>query len=219
MTNPSESDGDTPKTTAMAARELPLLADHKELLRMRIRPAEFARLLGVSKQCVSHWIRDGKIAQPSQLDGRIDVNRAIQSVLRNTDPGRLRSRVLRQAVDDAQALRANLARAEDRAAAAEAALREAQIKTREALSDARHRDAWIASCDRSAEIFKDLIVQHADELRDTPTEAWSEMLDALETVAIDAADGNQIEAEATDALESLTTLRAIDETEGGGGCD
>jgi len=212
MTEQVKYDAATPKTTCMAAVELPLLADHKELLRMRIRPAEFARLLGVSKQCVSHWIRDGKIAQPSQLDGRIDVQRAIQSVLRNTDPGRLRSRVLRQAVDDAQALRANLARAEDRAEAAEAALREAQSKT-------RHLDEWIAASDRSAKIFMDLIVQHADELRDTPTEAWPELLDGLESVAIDAADGNPLEAEATDALESLTTLRAIDETEGGGGDD
>ncbi|WP_346925466.1 hypothetical protein [uncultured Arthrobacter sp.] len=78
MTNPSKRDADT---SGGPSRELPLLADHKELLKLRIRPSEFARLLGVSKQAVSQWISQGKIGQPNHLDGRIDVQRGRDAAL------------------------------------------------------------------------------------------------------------------------------------------
>jgi hypothetical protein len=125
----------------------------------------------------------------------------------------VRARWLRQAVADVQSLREAAAAADKRAAEAAAAADQrvavAEAALREARHETRHQKEWIASCDRSAEIFKDLIVLHADELRDTPTEAWPEILAGLETVAIDAADGNT-----TDALD---TLRAFHETEGDGG--
>ncbi len=173
MTNRAKHDADTQP-------ELGFLANHKALLAIRVRPAEFARLLGVSKQTVSIWIRDGKVTI-NALDGLLDVHRAIQDVLRNTSPGRLRSRVLRQAVTDALELRENLARAEDRAVTAEAALRE----ERAALE---HLERWIASQDRSAEMLKQMIVDHADELRAAPTETWPAILHKIEADAIDAAD-------------------------------
>lgn len=178
MTNPAIFDAATPSPSTL---ELPLLADHKELLRLRIRPSEFARLLGVSKQCVSYWIRDGKIGQPNHLDGRIDVQRSIQDVLRNTSPGRLRSRVLRQAVTDALDLRENLARAEDRAEIAEAALRDAK-----ASLDSMER--WSADGDAHADAFRALLIEHAETLRAAPPEAWAQILDDLSNAAWDVVD-------------------------------
>lgn len=205
MTNPAICDAATPSATTS---ELPLLANHKELLRLRIRPAEFARLLGVSKQCVSIWIRQGKIGQPNHLDGRIDVQRSIQDVLRNTSPGRMRTRVLRQAVTDALELRENLARAEDRAEIAEAALREAQ-KSLDGL------ERWSADGDAHAEAFRGLIIEHAESLRSAPIEAWAQTLDDLSDAAWDVVDtANGIGPD--DLRNSLESwhLRAANETEG-----
>lgn len=168
------------KTDTASQPELGFLMAHKELLAIRVRPAEFARMLGVSKQTVSVWIRDGKVTI-NALDGLLDVRRAIQDVLRNTSPGRLRSRVLRQAVTDALQLRENLARAEDRAEAAEAALRDAQ-------QTIAHRDEWIVTTERAAAIFKTMLVNAADELRAASTADWPAILNRIELDADDAAD-------------------------------
>ncbi|WP_413439137.1 hypothetical protein ACFDAU_06265 [Sulfuriferula sp. GW1] len=173
MTNRTKSDA-TPQP------ELGFLMNHKELLAIRVRPAEFARMLGVSKQTVSTWIRDGKVTI-NTLDGLLDVRRAIQDVLRNTSPGRLRSRVLRQAVTDALELRQNLASAEDRATTAEAALRNAE-------KSIAGGEAWIASAARALEILKSSIVAAADELRAAPTADWPAILNRLELAADEAAD-------------------------------
>lgn len=168
------------KHDAAPQPELDFLANHKALLSIRVRPAEFARLLGVSKQTVSTWIRDGKVTI-NALDGLLDVRRAIQDVLRNTSPGRLRSRVLRQAVTDALELRENLARAADRAEAAEAALRDTQ-------QTIAHRDEWIVTTERAAAIFKTMLVDAADELRAASTADWPAILNRIELDADDAAD-------------------------------
>lgn len=192
MTNPAICDAATPSATTS---ELPLLANHKELLRLRIRPAEFARLLGVSKQCVSIWIRQGKIGQPNHLDGRIDVQRSIQDVLRNTSPGRMRTRVLRQAVTDALELRENLARAEDRAEVAEAAVQDV-------LGQLAHLERWIAAGDAHADALHALIIEHVETLRAAPPEAWAKILGDLSNAAWDVVDQNS---------------GATHETEGAGG--
>lgn len=205
MTNPAICDAATPSATTF---ELPLLANHKELLRLRIRPAEFARLLGVSKQCVSIWIRQGKIGQPNHLDGRIDVQRSIQDVLRNTAPGRLRSRVLKQAVSDALELRENLARAEGRAEIAEAALREAK----EAIDSL---ERWIADGDAHEVAFRSLLIEHAATLGAASPEAWTKTLDVLWDSAWDVVDtANGIGPDDLRNLLESWHLRAANETEG-----
>lgn len=171
---------DQAKTDARPQPELGFLANHKELLAIRVRPAEFARLLGVSKQTVSTWIQQGKV-KINALDGLLDVRRAIQDVLRNTSPGRLRSRVLRQAVTDALELRENLARAEDRAEVAEMALRDA-------LKQIAHLEKWTADGDAHADTFRALLIEHAETLRATPPDAWEQTIATLADAAWDAVD-------------------------------
>lgn len=207
MTNPAKCDAAA--APGSSSFDLPLISNHKELLKLRVRPSEFARLLGVSKQCISTWIRQGKIDAPNHLDGRLDVQRAINSVLRNTCPGRLRSRVLRQAVTDALELRENLARAEDRAEIAEAALREAQ----ESLDGL---ERWSADGDAHAEAFRGLIIEHAESLRAAPIEAWAQTLDDLSNAAWDAVDAaNGIGPDdIADLLQESLPSRAANETEG-----
>lgn len=168
------------KTDTTPQPELGFLMNHKDLLALRIRPAEFARMLGVSKQTVSTWIKHGKVTI-NAVDGRLDVRRAIQDVLRHTSPGRLRSRVLRQAVTDALELRQNLARAEDRAEIAEAALREA-------MATLDHRERWIADGEAHDDAYRALLIEHAETLRATLPEAWAQTLADLSDAAWDVVD-------------------------------
>ncbi|WP_157273691.1 hypothetical protein [Thiobacillus denitrificans] len=133
----------------------------------------------MSKQSVSRWLKDGWVCLGA--DGRLDPTVAIGQLLRRCDPGRLRARWLRQAVGEVQDLRDNLAIAEDRATAAEAALRDA-------LASVAGRDEWIASAERAAAIWKTLLVDAADELRAAPTADWPAILTRLELDADDAAD-------------------------------
>ncbi|MHB1246705.1 MAG: MerR family transcriptional regulator [Sulfuriferula sp.] len=206
--------------------------NHKELLAIRVRPAEFARLLGVSKQTVSTWIRDGKVTI-NALDGLLDVRRAIQDVLRNTSPGRLRSRVLRQAVTDALELRENLARAEDRATAAEDRAASAEAALVEAQLQIDHLESWVADGDAHAEVFHALLIENAEALRAASPEAWPEILGDLSNRAWDLVDPGSagdddlhgpvdlVGLDAEDALDALdaaatSALRAFSNTEGGG---
>lgn len=91
----------------------PLLPfDSAELDRMGIRvlPAEFARLLDCSKQAVSGWIKAGKIT--IDADGRLDPRKAVAQLLRNTDPAKLRTRVLQPLMRDIDIQRQRIAELE-----------------------------------------------------------------------------------------------------------
>jgi DNA-binding transcriptional regulator YdaS (Cro superfamily) len=133
MTNDQNTPAAAPEKTTSS---LQFLADAPELLKVRIIPAEFARLLGVSKQTVSQWIKKGHVSI-NPLDGRLDVTTAVQQVLRNTDPGRLRARVLRQAVEDVQSLRRTAAEADERVAAVQAQLDDAAETIRHYIAYSR----------------------------------------------------------------------------------
>lgn len=211
------------------------MPDAPELLKIRIQPAQFARALGVSKQSVSRWLKDGWVCLGA--DGRLDPTVAIGQLLRRCDPGRLRARWLRQAVGEVQDLRDNLAIAEDRATTAEAALRDA-------LASTAGRDEWIASAERAAEIWKTMVVDAADELRAAPSADWPAILTRLELDADDAADAQlypevapdgwladleldpavaaemaALNADLNAALdaEAASAWRELSDTEGGGG--
>lgn len=84
--------------------------DPADLVAIRLLPAEYARLLEVSKTAVSNWTRDGKITLGP--DGRLDPKVATRQLIQRTDPARLRARVLRQAVADHDGLRKRIAELE-----------------------------------------------------------------------------------------------------------
>lgn len=91
-----------------------------EVGRLRVRPAEFARMVSVSRQTVSQWIAQGKVTLGA--DGRLDPSIAAGQVVRNSDPTRLRARVLKEAVQDSASLRRRVAELEAALAAARARL-------------------------------------------------------------------------------------------------
>lgn len=77
---------------------LPFDSDEMVKMGLRIRPAEFARILGCTKQAVSVWVRDGKILLGT--DGRLDPRQAVAQLLKNSDPSRLRARVLQPLINE-----------------------------------------------------------------------------------------------------------------------
>lgn len=177
-------------------QSLSCLPDVQNLMRVRVQPAQFARAMGVSKQSVSRWVKDGWVCLGA--DGRLDPVIAIGQLLRRCDPGRLRARWLRQAVGEVQELRDNLARAEDRAEAVAVALRDA-------LATVASRDGWIAAADRAMVIFRGLIIDHADELRAAPNGDWSAIMARLEDAADIAADA-QLDAQLGAAAHGFDPL-------------
>jgi len=70
---------------------------------IRVRPAELARLFGVTKQAVSCWVKEGKIELG--LDGRVDPRKAIYRMLTKGDPARLRAAFLKPIVAEIDAAR------------------------------------------------------------------------------------------------------------------
>jgi hypothetical protein len=112
-----------------------------ELMAMRMLPAEFARAVGVSKQSVSRWVKAGKVTLFA--DGRLNPVVALRQVIRHSEPGQLRARWLRLAMDDLADLRAQAARASDLQQLV-ADLRR-QLADEQVEADAEHErfSAWI----------------------------------------------------------------------------
>lgn len=113
MTTPRDRD-----PTAAATPMLPFDPQQVTRLGIRVLPAEFARLIGTSKTSVSRWIQRGVITLGS--DGRLDPREAVRQLLRNSDPARLRSKVLAPLVGEVGVLQRRVADLEAQLAAARA---------------------------------------------------------------------------------------------------
>jgi len=100
----------TTKTGAMAPKA------KKEAAELRVRPAEFARMLGKSRQSVSDDIKAGKITLGS--DGLLSPPKALAELLRNTDPLKVRARVLRNGTEERATLERRIADLEEELTAA-----------------------------------------------------------------------------------------------------
>lgn len=67
-------------------------------LRLRVKPAQFARMAGVTKQAVAKAIRSGRIRLDA--DGLLNPHRAAREWIENTNPALIRSRLLRDLAKD-----------------------------------------------------------------------------------------------------------------------
>ncbi len=143
--------------------------DPADLMAMRVLPAEFSRMVGVSKQTVSRWIHNGTVTLGP--DGRVDPYKASREVIRNTDPARLRARVFKHAVSSHAELQARVVELE--AMQADSARREQAIRWEE-------RDKAAAAQFR----FTVALVARFDEAvtaREAGTlDAWLDELEAVE---------------------------------------
>lgn len=90
MKNIIDLDADSKKQTN-------LFGSHElDSSKIRVRPAEFARIIDCSKQAVSIWVSDGKITLGT--DGRLNPGVAISQLLKNSNPSLLRARALKPLV-------------------------------------------------------------------------------------------------------------------------
>jgi len=104
--------------------------DPRELVAMRVRPAQFATMCSVSRQTVSQWTRKGWITPGP--DGLIDPIAATRQLLQRANPARIRARIFREATESLGQLRARvldleraLAKERERGESREAAARAA----------------------------------------------------------------------------------------------
>jgi predicted transcriptional regulator len=88
--------------------------DAAMLAGIRVRPADLARLLGVTKQAVSKWVADGRVVLG--VDGRVDPRAAINRLLTTGDPSRLRAKFLAPVIAEVTAARQRIAELERRLA-------------------------------------------------------------------------------------------------------
>lgn len=88
--------------------DTPLLPfDPVELTHVRCRPVDLARMLNVSRQAVSQWVKQGKVTLGA--DGMLDPKIAVKQLLANSDPGRLRAKVLAPLTRDVGSLSQRIA--------------------------------------------------------------------------------------------------------------
>lgn len=153
MTTPAPENGPQP--------HLPF--DGRELLRVRVRPADLARMLGVNKSTITRWIQRDVITLG--CDGRLDPERAMREILRRADPGQTRARLVRRAFGDLGDLRERAAQA----AVLEERLRDLQ----------RQAEAAAFAAAEDYETLQDWLERFEKSIADIPRRARAEM-DALE---------------------------------------
>jgi len=134
---------------ACPARRSTLPFDVADMVAMRLKPAQFARVVGVSKQSVSKWIAAGKVTLGP--DGRLDPQAAIEDVLRNTAPAKLRARIFRQAMQGADLLRARI-----RSLEANSSAHEGQVR--------KIREAWAKEVKRLNRKIQDAEMETMEKL-------------------------------------------------------
>lgn len=186
-----------------------------ELLAVRLRPAEFARCIGVTKQSVSRWIADGKVTLGA--DGRINPTAAMRQLLRTGDPGRIRARLVRQAFADMGDLRAQAARADELGLKVAGLAEQIEVERFSADQDYETLERWLDE-------FKRRMAETPPEIRaDLDADAWRLYVGETLTAVMDAGsldDLDDIGALATTALANSETLPApAPPLEGGGKFD
>lgn len=138
-------------------------------MEIRVRPADFARMVEVSKQTVSQWIKKGIIN--IGVDGRLNPKEAARQVVQNTDPGRLRARLLKPLVNDTGALRRRIC---------------------EQDADLAYLNEFVRNLDCGHERLLELIGQNWDTLRKLESGAIGAALRELDDRAsLDCEGGNQ----------------------------
>lgn len=75
-----------------------LSSDEQLTAGIRVTRAQFARMMGCSRQAVTEWVRAGRLTVGA--DGRFDPRKAVADLLRTGDPARLRAKVLQPLADE-----------------------------------------------------------------------------------------------------------------------
>ncbi len=158
---------------------------------VRVNRSGLAKMLGVSKQAVSTWVKRGLITVG--VDGLINPREAVQQLMRNADPSRLRARVLRPLVQDVGTLQRRVTQLEAELAAARVEIEELQY-----LADLDEAQ-WFR--------FRVLLLDARDEVRAAAgdEQAYIELMQRLATrseelarIAIEEVDEDEVDLDIGD---------------------
>lgn len=144
-----------------------------EVGRQRVSQAQLARMLGVTRQAVSSWVRDGKLT--IGVDGKVDPAAATKQVVANSDPSRLRARVLREAVEDGSFQRRRIVELEHQMHAANARI--------------DYLEEFSAAQDRCEATFAELVLDRFESLKACDADGRRALIDELRDRATLIADG------------------------------
>ena len=164
-----------------------------------MRQADFARLMGVSKQTVSQWVKAGKVRL--DLEGFLEPRAAVRQLLKSSDPARLRSRVLAPIL-------AELRDAQAREAALLAQVTELRAQLAEARDEAGFHEAAADDMLRVLALLRARVLANLDALAALPYEERDAALGLLDPLADDPLPAD------SDGRESLSPREVL---EGDGG--
>lgn len=160
---------------------------------IRVRPATFARMVGVSRQAVSGWVRQGKVTL--YPDGTLDPAKAAKQIVNNSDPARLRAKLFKTAVSDVASLQRRVAQLEAELVAARAEIEELQyladldeaqwFRFRVLLLDARDEVRAAAGDEQAYVDLMKLLAARSEELARIAIEEVDEDDDDLHIADID----------------------------------
>lgn len=137
-----------------------LLSSNDQMLAgIRVTRAQFARMMGCSRQAVTEWVNAGRLTVGA--DGRFDPCKAVADLLRTGDPACLRAKVLQPLVAELAGYRARIT---DLEAAVGKSMMESQALRAE-LAEEKEKSAWH---ERSA----DEIYEITDVLMEQLPAAW-----------------------------------------------
>jgi hypothetical protein len=177
----------SPPVADAPAPELPFDVLHMLRQGIRVKPAEFARMVGVSRSAVTEWKKSGLIDVGP--DGKVNPVVAARQLQERADPARLRAPLLRQVMEstaDAQARAAKLA-AKVGALRADLAEEKALADRREQAAKYREQEAAAVALLRLSEAlvarFAEAIEAHAAGR----LARWFDELTAVEFYGLDLA--------------------------------
>jgi len=182
-----------------AAPLLPFAPGELDRSAIRMRQADFARLMGVSKQTVSQWVKAGKVRL--DLEGFLEPRAAVRQLLKSSDPARLRSRVLAPIL-------AELRDAQAREAALLAQVTELRAQLAEARDEAGFHEAAADDMLRVLALLRARVLANLDALAALPYEERDAALGLLDPLADDPLPAD------SDGRESLSPREVL---EGDGG--
>lgn len=137
---------------------------------IRVKPAVFARMMDVSKQSVSQWIKFGKISL--YPDGTLDPRKAAKQFIDNSDPARMRAKVFKLATDDAAADKEKIEELENDVSDLNAKLEDAQLRI-------EYLDMFIEECGESEYQLQQMILAAIPKIKKTDIKLLPQFFDSL----------------------------------------
>lgn len=132
-----------------------LLSSNEQMLAgIRVTRAQFARMMGCSRQAVTEWVNAGRLTVGA--DGRFDPCKAVADLLRTGDPARLRAKVLQPLVAELAGYRARIT---DIEAALGKSMMESQALRAELAAAKENADFEAGAASEFCDIFNALIDQ------------------------------------------------------------